>query len=70
MDSDRILVMDDGYAKEFDIPHVLLQNENGILRSMVEATSAQESENLKQTAKNTYDHMVLMKKVNEPIFPS
>lgn len=54
MDSDRILVMDDGYAKEFDIPHILLQNANGILRNMVDATGQQESIKLKKIAEVTY----------------
>lgn len=61
MDSDRILVMEHGYAKEFDVPHTLLQNENGVLRSMVDATGAQESESLKQIAADTYSKTNLLK---------
>ena len=54
MDSDRILVMDAGQAREFDIPHILLQNENGLLRNMVDATGPHESESLKRFAAETY----------------
>ncbi|XP_065077152.1 ATP-binding cassette sub-family C member 4 [Ochlerotatus camptorhynchus] len=57
MDSDRILVMDAGEAREFDAPHVLLQQEGGILRDMVEATGPSESESLKRIAAATYAAM-------------
>lgn len=53
MDSDRILVMDAGCAREFDVPHLLLKNPNGALRHMVEATGS-EAETLKQMASNAY----------------
>ena len=36
MDSDRILVLDDGHIAEFDSPGKLLQKENGHFRSMVD----------------------------------
>lgn len=54
MDSDRILVMEAGCAKEFDYPHKLLQIGNGILRNMVEATGQQESEQLRKMAEQKY----------------
>lgn len=54
MDSDRILVMDAGTAKEFDHPFILLGMENGILRNMVEATGPQESELLKNIAEKSF----------------
>lgn len=54
MDSDRIIVMDAGSAVEFDIPHILLNQSNGILRNMVDATGSQESESLKKNAEETY----------------
>lgn len=38
MDSDRVLVMDAGQMVEFDHPHFLLQNENGVLSGMVKQT--------------------------------
>lgn len=42
IDSDRVLVMDFGQAAEFDEPHNLLQNKDGIFYGMVEALGAQE----------------------------
>lgn len=57
MDSDRILVMEAGSAKEFDVPHILLEMENGILRNMVEATGSQECEMLKKIAEQKYNEM-------------
>ncbi|XP_073824771.1 CF transmembrane conductance regulator [Musca autumnalis] len=53
MDSDRILVMDAGQAKEFDVPYVLLRNHNGALRQMVEATGS-EADTLKKMASKAY----------------
>ncbi|XP_053697137.1 ATP-binding cassette subfamily C member 4 [Sabethes cyaneus] len=57
MDSDRILVMDAGHAREFDAPHVLLQREEGVLRNMVEATGPSESESLKRIAAEAYANL-------------
>lgn len=54
MDSDRIMVMEAGSIREFDHPHRLLQNRNGILRDMVEATGPQEKEMLKRMAEDKY----------------
>ncbi len=71
MDSDRILVMDDGQVKvcssaqdlrdfvfwtpiflqEFDQPHNLLQNPNGLLSSLVEQTGPTMREKLAEIAK-------------------
>ncbi|XP_004519652.1 multidrug resistance-associated protein 4 [Ceratitis capitata] len=56
MDSDRILVVDDGRAREFDIPHLLLKKQQGALRQMVDATGA-EAESLKKIATETYNKM-------------
>ncbi|KAF7978858.1 hypothetical protein HWV62_44329 [Athelia sp. TMB] len=36
MDADKIMVLDAGRIAEFDSPHQLLQNENGLLRSLVD----------------------------------
>lgn len=36
MDSDRVLVLDDGYVAEYDSPKALLQKPDGIFRAMVE----------------------------------
>lgn len=55
MDSDKIIVMEAGEAREFDVPHLLLQNEQGLLRDMVEATGARESQTLKRIALDTYN---------------
>lgn len=56
MDSDRILVMDNGTAKEYDIPHILLRKPKSVLREMVEATGS-EAEALKKIAQETYSKM-------------
>ncbi len=37
MDSDLVLVMDDGQAAEFDKPSSLLSKEKGIFKSLVDA---------------------------------
>ncbi|XP_031628372.1 multidrug resistance-associated protein 4-like [Contarinia nasturtii] len=50
IDSDRILVMDFGKIAEFDEPHILLQNENGIFHGMVKALGDQEFIRLSQVA--------------------
>lgn len=55
MDSDKVLVMDQGLVNQFDAPHVLLQDESGIFYGMVNATGAQESERLKEAAKQAYE---------------
>lgn len=38
MDSDKVLVMDAGEAVEFDHPHTLLQDQNGVFYSLVMET--------------------------------
>jgi len=40
MDSDRILVLDDGHIAEFDTPSTLLQKEDGHFKAMVEKSKA------------------------------
>ncbi|XP_059613900.1 ATP-binding cassette sub-family C member 4-like [Phlebotomus argentipes] len=55
MDSDRVLVMNDGLVGEFDAPHILLQNTNGLFREMVNATGPQESERLMRIARDTFE---------------
>ncbi|XP_051752880.1 multidrug resistance-associated protein 4 [Ctenopharyngodon idella] len=54
IDSDRILVLDAGRIHEYDAPHVLLQNQNGILYKMVQQTGKAEAASLLQTAKESY----------------
>lgn len=65
MDSDRILVMDAGSAKEFDYPHLLLAHEDGFLRNMVDATGPHESESLKKIAADTFEIMKERRQVGE-----
>merc|ERR1712137_437846 len=36
MDSDRVLVLDDGYVTEFDAPGALLANDDSVFKAMVE----------------------------------
>ena len=36
MDSDRVLVLDDGYVAEFDSPQALLEKPDGIFKAMVD----------------------------------
>ncbi|PSN47512.1 hypothetical protein C0J52_02253 [Blattella germanica] len=55
MDSDRILVMDAGQVVEFDHPHLLLKNENGIFYQMVEQTGHAMAESLFKVAKTGYE---------------
>lgn len=43
-----------GSAIEFDKPHNLLQNENGIFHSMVKAMGEQEFDRLSQIAANKF----------------
>ncbi|KAI2474163.1 ATP-binding cassette sub-family C member 4 [Diabrotica virgifera virgifera] len=59
MDSDRVLVMDQGTVAEFDHPHMLLQNEDGIFTNMVEETGKAVSDQLKKIARDTYEKRVL-----------
>ncbi|KAI2473959.1 Putative multidrug resistance-associated protein lethal(2)03659-like [Diabrotica virgifera virgifera] len=60
MDSDRILVMNRGTVEEYDHPYILLQSENGLMRTLVDATGDITAKHLELTAKENYDK----KKVN------
>lgn len=55
IETDRVLVMEAGRAREYDIPHILLLNENSIFRRMVEATGPQESQLLKKLAAKKFN---------------
>ncbi|XP_061403043.1 ATP-binding cassette sub-family C member 4-like [Musca vetustissima] len=54
MDSDRILVLDAGRKIEYDAPHILLQNPQGHLSRMVDATG-DGAESLRAIAKQAYN---------------
>ncbi|KAJ8960745.1 hypothetical protein NQ318_020038 [Aromia moschata] len=54
MDSDKVLVMDAGNVMEFDHPHVLLQNSEGIFYDMVRNTGAAMADTLRTIAKESY----------------
>lgn len=56
MDADRVLVLDAGRLIEFDEPHLLLQNENGLFASMVRMTGKGMAQSLKEMAKISYDN--------------
>ena len=53
MDSDKVLVMDQGLVNEFDAPYVLLQDEKGIFAGMVKATGVEER--LRDIARESYE---------------
>ncbi|XP_053395066.1 ATP-binding cassette sub-family C member 4-like isoform X2 [Mercenaria mercenaria] len=55
MDCDRILVLDDGNVVEFDVPFLLLQNTNSLLRKMVEETGEKMTSYLFKAAESAYD---------------
>ncbi|KAL0132722.1 hypothetical protein PUN28_000454 [Cardiocondyla obscurior] len=51
IDSDKVLVMEQGQVLEFDHSHILLQNEQGHFTSMVQETGRAMTEQLRQSAK-------------------
>ncbi|XP_011647242.1 multidrug resistance-associated protein 4-like isoform X2 [Pogonomyrmex barbatus] len=55
MDSDKVLIMDQGQVLEFDHPFILLQNEQGHFSNMVQETGKAMTEQLKQHAKEAYE---------------
>uniref|UniRef100_A0A8B9JH67 Cystic fibrosis transmembrane conductance regulator n=1 Tax=Astyanax mexicanus TaxID=7994 RepID=A0A8B9JH67_ASTMX len=63
IDSDRILVLDAGQIHEYDEPHVLLQNPEGIFYKMVQQTGKAEAASLKQLAKQQDTEYVVLKTV-------
>ncbi|CAH0600445.1 unnamed protein product [Chrysodeixis includens] len=54
MDSDKVLVMDAGRMVEFDHPHNLLKNPEGVLRAMVDQTGRAMAETLCKVAEQAY----------------
>ncbi|KAJ1519078.1 hypothetical protein ONE63_011320 [Megalurothrips usitatus] len=59
MDSDRVLVMDDGRPTEFDHPHLLIQK-RGIFYSLVQQTGQQMADSLARIAREVYIHPDVM----------
>ncbi|KAJ8929220.1 hypothetical protein NQ314_018099 [Rhamnusium bicolor] len=59
MDSDRVLVMDAGKAVEFDHPHILLQNSNGVFYGLVMQTGKAMAEHLIAIAENNHKNVSL-----------
>ncbi|KAL0132720.1 hypothetical protein PUN28_000454 [Cardiocondyla obscurior] len=55
IDSDKVLVMEQGQVLEFDHSHILLQNEQGHFTSMVQETGRAMTEQLRQSAKEAYE---------------
>ncbi|KPM06851.1 ABC transporter sub-family C-like protein 4 [Sarcoptes scabiei] len=55
IDSDRILVLDAGQVVQFDSPHNLLQDQNGIFYHLVQQTGPQMSKKLTMTATKTFE---------------
>ena len=51
MDSNRILVLDDGKVMEFDSPGKLMENSDGYLFKLVNQTGPSEKKKLTQMAK-------------------
>ncbi|XP_077987383.1 ATP-binding cassette sub-family C member 4-like [Glandiceps talaboti] len=56
MDSDRILVLDEGRVVEFDEPHLLLQNPDGHLHKLVQQMGERDANKLHCIAFDTYHH--------------
>lgn len=54
MDSDRVLVMDDGRIVELGHPHDLLSDENGFLRGLVAQTGNQTARHLLEVAERNF----------------
>lgn len=57
MDSDMILVMENGSSLEYDIPYKLLQQPDGMFRQLVNNLDASERQNLIEIAKRKYDEI-------------
>lgn len=57
MDSDMVLVMENGYAKEYDVPYKLLQQSSGLFRDLVNNLGHDEREKLQKIAKLKYEEI-------------
>ena len=58
IESDRVLVMDAGKLVEFDEPLSLLQNKDGVFRSLVDQTGPAGSKKLFEIAQHAHDERV------------
>uniref|UniRef100_F6T8N6 Uncharacterized protein n=1 Tax=Ciona intestinalis TaxID=7719 RepID=F6T8N6_CIOIN len=54
IDSDRVMILDQGRLIEFDEPHVLLGKEDGIFTQMVDATGRSEAKALREIAAKVF----------------
>ncbi|CAH3114175.1 unnamed protein product [Pocillopora meandrina] len=54
MDSDRVMVLDEGRLVEFDEPYLLLQKEDSLFSQMVEHTSKHLATNLYEVARQSF----------------
>lgn len=59
IDSDKVLVMSDGKAVEFDHPHVLLQESDGVFTKLVMETGSLMSQQLKNDALKVHKRKML-----------
>ncbi|VEN35015.1 unnamed protein product [Callosobruchus maculatus] len=58
MDSDKVLVMDAGTMVEFDHPHLLLQNPQGVFYRMVAESGRAMSEQLRRVARDAFQRQL------------
>ncbi|KAG8034821.1 hypothetical protein G9C98_007897 [Cotesia typhae] len=65
MDSDRVLVMDNGRIVEFDHPHLLLKNKDGYFSKMLSETGKAMSDKLKLISEETYNNKVTAGEPNQ-----
>jgi ABC-type proline/glycine betaine transport system ATPase subunit len=55
MDSDRVLVLDSGRIVQYDSPHSLSQQNDGIFAQMLETTGHSMKEHLKEIALQSHN---------------
>jgi ABC-type multidrug transport system ATPase subunit len=65
MDSNKIIVLDKGTLAEFDTPARLLEHDDGIFASMVDATGPTVSKYLRKIAKGEVTVLETLKEVSE-----
>jgi len=67
IESDRILVLSHGQLKEYDHPHLLLQNPTGFLSKMVRQTGAESEQDLRNRAEQVGNHLVIKIKIHSVV---